>query len=125
MVSVLITSEKEFGVDFGLVERVVKNFLRSRNLGGVEVSIFFVDEEKMRWLNKHYRSLNEPTTILSFSQLEKDQQWRAGEDGFLRLGDLVICPKLAARKGFTMQFLLKHGLTNLLSEIPSSKDCRP
>jgi probable rRNA maturation factor len=52
------------------------------------VAIEFVDEERIRELNRDYRQIDEPTDVLSFG---------IDEDGLSagprELGDIVICPE--------------------------------
>jgi len=81
-----------------------------------EVSVAFVDQERIRQYNRDYRGIDRVTDVLSFA-LEQGP----GPDGALNLGDLVICPALAAeqadRAGHSMwteiRILLLHGFLHL------------
>jgi len=42
----------------------------------------------------------------------------------LLLGDIVICPIEAKKKNLSIEFLIEHGIKNLLSEIPITKNLR-
>jgi probable rRNA maturation factor len=61
--------------------------LSSAGIGEGHVAIEFVDEDRIRDLNRDYRRLDEPTDVLSFA---------IDEDGVAagprELGDIVICP---------------------------------
>jgi probable rRNA maturation factor len=61
--------------------------LSSAGIGEGHVAIEFVDEDRIRDLNRDYRRIDEPTDVLSFA---------IDEDGLVagprELGDIVICP---------------------------------
>ncbi|MBO2529263.1 MULTISPECIES: rRNA maturation RNase YbeY [Thermobifida] len=87
-----------------------------------ELSVLLVDEEPMADL--HVRWMNEPgpTDVLSFpmDELRPGAPGRTSEPGIL--GDVVICPQVAARQaertGHSMQdeidLLCTHGILHLL-----------
>ena len=91
------------------------------NLNDFEVSIFFCSDEQIRTLNRDYRSLDEVTDVLSFSQSE-------GEDvGFptgkrRQLGDIVISLSQTLRQAAEdnhdpiaeEKMLILHGILHLL-----------
>jgi probable rRNA maturation factor len=52
------------------------------------VAVDFVDEERIRDLNREYRRLDEPTDVLSFG-IDEDRP----APGPRELGDIVICPR--------------------------------
>jgi len=118
MISVLIKAAQDFGLDENLVRAWAEKVLRQHGLDNVELSIIFVKPEKIRALNKRWRKINKPTSILSFFQ------GQATPDGNFILGDLVICPVEAKKLNLSIKFLIKHGLTNLLSEISTTKNLR-
>jgi rRNA maturation RNase YbeY len=84
---------------------------------GVELSLIFVGRKKARDLNKQYRGKDYIPQVLAFP-MSKDVE----EDGYIRLGDVVICTaKLRAevkylKKGINeiMDEWMKHGVENLL-----------
>ncbi len=92
--------------------------------GATEVSVSFVDDRTIQALNRDYRGLDEPTDVLSFSQLEgeSDEPAVQGETGGKTLGDIVISLETAARQaeeyghslGREIGFLAVHGLLHLL-----------
>jgi probable rRNA maturation factor len=76
----------------------------------VIAGVTFVNEGKIKVLNRRWRKLNRPTDILSFPL----NDFTPGADGVIRLGDIVICKTQAQIKGHSIEFLLKHGLLHLL-----------
>lgn len=85
-----------------------------------EVSIVLVDDEEMHELNKHYRGIDKPTDVLSFSQLEGETPEIA--DMPVVLGDIVIsvdtAGKQAEQRGRALSdeldLLVVHGMLHLL-----------
>ena len=83
-----------------------------------EVSVLAVDETEMAELNRTYRHKNGPTDVLSFALNEGEE---GGAQGYW-LGDIVICPAVAARQAAAAgdppdretYWLLVHGLLHLL-----------
>lgn len=87
----------------------------------VEVSITLVDNDEIQVLNREHRGLDQPTDVLSFSQLEGEELAEV-PDGPLMLGDLVIslerCAEQAEEYGHSFErelgFLVAHGMLHLL-----------
>ena len=69
------------------VEELCTLALSSAGIDDGHVAIEFVDEDRIRKLNREYRRIDEPTDVLSFG---------VDEDGLAagprELGDIVICP---------------------------------
>jgi probable rRNA maturation factor len=65
--------------------------LSSAGITDGHVAIEFVDEDRSRELNREYRSIDEPTDVLSFGV---DEDGPAA--GPRELGDIVICPPQTA-----------------------------
>jgi probable rRNA maturation factor len=68
------------------------------------VAVDFVDEERIRDLNREYRRVDEPTDVLSFGV---DEDGRA--IGPRELGDIVICPEQTA----DLREAIVHGALHL------------
>lgn len=97
---------------------------------GTEVSLAFVDDEAMRALNRAHRHKDRTTDVLSFGQrLPRGVRGAAAvrrlvpdADGVLRLGDVVISAKQAAKQArrrrsaleTEVAFLAAHGVLHLL-----------
>lgn len=83
-----------------------------------DLSVAFVDDERMRELNRDWRGKDRPTDVLSFSQLEGEDM--PGEA--VLLGDVVVSVDTLQRQaregGWTdeeeLVRLLLHGLLHLL-----------
>ncbi|MGD2064604.1 MAG: rRNA maturation RNase YbeY [Nitrospirota bacterium] len=83
-----------------------------------EVSVLAVDAAEMAELNHSYRGKTGPTDVLSFALNEGE----GGEAQEYWLGDIVVCPAVAARQaaeaGHSAEretcWLLVHGLLHLL-----------
>lgn len=86
-----------------------------------EVSILLTDDKQITELNREYREIDAPTDVLSFSQLEGDEDF-AGEQNDGLLGDVVISVETAKRQADVqvhsvdeeIDMLLVHGILHLL-----------
>ncbi len=79
------------GPTAGEVEELCGLALSSAGIADGHVAVQFVEEERIRELNRDYRRLDEPTDVLSFSV---DEDGPAA--GPRELGDIVICPEHTA-----------------------------
>ncbi len=78
-----------------IVRRAVFVTLSAHNLDDYEVSVLLTDDHRMTELNRDYRGINAPTDVLSFAQLE------GNENELLNstiLGDVVISLETAERQ---------------------------
>jgi len=83
-----------------------KNKILGKNY---ELSLVFVDNKQIHFLNKFYRKVNKPTDILSFPLNKKS-------------GEIFICQKIAKNKAKDFEreyknfiaFLFIHGCVHLL-----------
>jgi len=126
MISILIKSAKEFGLKEKQISLWAEKALKSFGQDNCELSLFFVKPEKILAFNRKYRNLNEPTSVLTFfqGQAYPENIRRVTPEKILILGDIVICPVQAKDKNLSIEFLIKHGIKNLLSEIPTAKSFR-
>jgi probable rRNA maturation factor len=69
------------------VEELCTLALSSAGISDGHVAIEFVDEDRIRDLNREFRRLDEPTDVLSFGVDEN-----GASAGPRELGDIVICP---------------------------------
>ena len=114
---ILINSNKNFGVDRDLIEKLAKKALIEKNFKeDVELSINFVGRKKAKELNINYRKMDYIPQVLGFPMSkEKDV------DNMIRLGDIVICTqKLKYESIFLKKNIdevlgewLVHGVENL------------
>lgn len=125
MNSILIKSARNFGLDEELLKIWTEKLLKKYKLDNCELSLFFVGPEKIRVLNRQYRNLDEPTSVLTFFQGQVYPEFNRGTpEKILLLGDIVICPFVAKKRNLSIKFLIEHGIRNLLSEIPPTKSLR-
>ncbi|MCX6725761.1 MAG: rRNA maturation RNase YbeY [Candidatus Shapirobacteria bacterium] len=122
MNSVLIKSAKEFGLSEEKILAWGEKYLLKNGLDNCELSIIFVKPEKILSFNRKYRNLDEATSVLTFFQGQAYPfDKRITPEKTLILGDIVICPEQAEQKNLTIEFLINHGIKNLLSEISTAK----
>ncbi len=87
--------------------------MRKNKVATHNLSLLFVNDEEISWLNKHYRKINGPTNVLSFP---------LSESPHAELGDIVISVETAAREAADknislhahLTWLITHGLLHLL-----------
>ena len=119
MISVLISSESRYPISRPKIRTIVEDYLKDLGIDDVEVSVAVVGSRKIRQLNKKWRELDEPTTVLTFA-LEESRNL----DGVLRIGDIIISyPEariIAQEDNLDMDSaigkLLIHGLGNLFGK---------
>lgn len=86
----------------------------------LEVSLTFVDEDEIREINRDYRDVDSVTDVLSFPQFETSDE--IPEEGYVLLGDVVICTKRAEEQAEEfghsvereMVYLFTHSICHLL-----------
>jgi probable rRNA maturation factor len=114
---VLISSESRYPVSRAKIRNTVTEYLGKIGVDEAEISVAIVGSRKIRELNKKWRNLDEPTTVLTFA-LEEPRDTAS----ILRIGDIVISyPEaqiIAQEDSLLMDEaidkLLIHGLNNLL-----------
>jgi probable rRNA maturation factor len=86
-------------------------FLKKRN---ISVSLAIVGKSEMKKINKKYRSKNQVTDILSFSEFKnsKEMENHAGE---LFLGELILCYDDIKAYSQKNKIQLKTELVNVIS----------
>lgn len=86
-----------------------------------EISISFVDRDKIRELNRQYRGLDKVTDVLSFAFTRPEEWASVSPDMPVALGDIIICTDVAREQADTyghtlgreLGFLTVHGLLHL------------
>ena len=98
--NLLITNETNEKIEMDdKLESVVKTVLETEGLSlAYEVSVTFVDKEKIHQLNKEFRKVDRPTDVLSFP-MDMDF-FIEGVDTML--GDIVICMDVAKEQAFDL-----------------------
>lgn len=106
-----------------LVRRCCNAVLTFENFSQpAEISVTFVDDERIRELNKMHRDIDKSTDVLSFPLGEDGVYDKNMETGACLLGDIVISVPTAVRQaeeyGHTLQreigFLTVHSMLHLL-----------
>ena len=84
------------------LEKVIKEVLDVEKIDQekCEVSLSFVDEEKIRQLNRDFRLIDRATDVLSFpiEDFFNDDRENILEKPYLMLGDVVICLDVARKQ---------------------------
>ncbi|MDD4937763.1 MAG: rRNA maturation RNase YbeY [Candidatus Shapirobacteria bacterium] len=115
---ILINHSKKWGLSEDLVLKLAKKALVKKGLkNDIELSIKFVGRKKAKDLNIEYREMSYIPQVLGFPMSQKKDA-----DGWIRLGDIVICTqKLKYEVKFQKSTLEKvlfdwlvHGVENLL-----------
>ena len=95
----------------------------------VTITVSIVSPKRIRELNRQYRNVDKVTDVLSFPMLNirypqklADFNQEVSPDGWLYIGDVVICKKVAKRQAKDychsvrreIAFLALHGLLHVL-----------
>lgn len=126
-IKVIITNEqKTVKIPTGvrlLIRRCCNAVLTFENFSEpAEISVTFVDDERIHELNKMHRDVDRSTDVLSFPLGENGEYDRNLDTGACLLGDIVISVETAVRQadtyGHTLQrelgFLTVHSMLHLL-----------
>jgi len=107
------------------IEKLLQHAAKEENVpDGAEVSVTFVDNEKIREINRDYRGKDQPTDVISFAleEMGEEEIEIVGVDVPPVLGDIIISvPKAreqAEQYGHSFMrelgFLAVHGFLHLL-----------
>lgn len=121
--SVEIANETTDEVDIDTMRRLAAHVMREMKVHpDAELAVLFVDEEAMTKLHIEWMDEPGPTDVLSFpmDELRPGNDDKPSDPGLL--GDVVICPSVAARQAVTakhstdaeIRWLLAHGILHLL-----------
>jgi probable rRNA maturation factor len=116
--AVLVSDRQDLPVDVDGLTELARATLRAEGLADAELSVSFVDEVEIEDLHLRYMGEPGPTDVLSFAQ---------DEDGLV--GDVVICPAVAARNhpddpAAELRLLLVHGILHLLGHDHQEPDAK-
>ena len=108
-----LSDRQDLAVDARSLIDLAQRTLEAEGAAGVELSISLVDEGEMAGLHQRYLGTPGPTDVLSFPL---EDEFRDGERRLL--GDVVICPAVAARQNpnldAELRLLVVHGVLHLL-----------
>ena len=114
---VFLADEQELPVDGARLVALARHGLAVESVpDSAELSLLLIAEDHMRRLNARFAGNDYATDVLSFPLMEGE------EEGPLVLGDIVLCPAVAARnaqrlghsRAEEMDTLLVHGLLHIL-----------
>jgi probable rRNA maturation factor len=113
--AVLVSNRTSAPVDDGTLSGLALRTLAGEGVEDGELSLSFVDEDEMEDLHVRYLDEPGPTDVLSFPQ-QPEEDDAASEQ---LLGDVVICPAVAARNNpgdpsAELRLLVVHGILHLL-----------
>lgn len=115
---ILIKHPKNWGLEEEIIRKLVNRILVSKRYKkDTEISLYFVGRVKAKRLNIEYRQKEYIPQVLGFPMNRTKD-----EDGFIRLGDIVICTeKLKYEAKYFKKNIneilddwLVHGIDNLL-----------
>jgi probable rRNA maturation factor len=108
-----LSDRQEMTVDPQPLLALAERALAGEGITDAELSVSLVTAEEMAELHERYMGEAGPTDVLSFPLGEEE-----GEGGPRMLGDVVICPEVAATQNADLdaelRLLLVHGILHLL-----------
>jgi len=118
-----IANETTEEIDIDTLRRLAVHIMTEMKVHPeAELAILFVDEDAMEKLHVEWMDEPGPTDVLSFpmDELRPGDDDKPSDPGLL--GDVVICPTVAARQAVTakhstdteIRWLLSHGILHLL-----------
>jgi probable rRNA maturation factor len=107
------SDRQDLPVDLKGLEALARRTMDAERVGDAELSVSLVTAEEIADLHQRYLGEPGPTDVLAFPQ---DDDAPPGRRRLL--GDVVICPKVAASQNVDfeaeMRILLVHGILHLL-----------
>jgi probable rRNA maturation factor len=120
-VDVEVENHSGWRVDEPAAAEAVRAALAAEGIAAGEVGVIFVDEPRIAELNAAHRGKPAATDVLSFP-IDGREQLPAGVPR--QLGDLVVCPAVAAAEGTPIAALLVHGALHLIGYDHETDDGR-
>ena len=121
-ISVTVLNESSTEIDTGLWADLVRAVLAAEGVDApAETNVIFVDRDAMAELNAEHMGVEGPTDVLSFPIDDDPADAPAGDDVRF-VGDIVVCPQVAAANAPShagtvddeIALLLVHGSLHLL-----------
>ena len=110
----------------------INKVLNEIKTDNVELSVSFIDIDRMHELNRTYRNIDAPTDILSFAAMEDVDGFSFVSAGRRKknIGDILICPQVMRENAKTFNVsseeelhrLLIHGVLHLTGEDHKTND---
>jgi probable rRNA maturation factor len=106
-----VSNRSGWRLDPAAAAEVLRSALRAEGVDGGDVGLIVVEPLEMAALNADHRGKHEPTDVLSFPI---DGREPVGAGVPRQLGDVVVCPAVAAGAGTPLSVLLVHGALHLV-----------
>ncbi len=125
MIKILFKKESKYPVDALEIKRKLKEFLIGEGISSdVLIFVSIVGERTMRFLSNKFLKSKEVHDVLSFAFLENGFEFVYPADGFVYLGEVVVCFPKALHQANSENKLLdekiyelvKHGVIHLLGK---------
>jgi probable rRNA maturation factor len=125
-IQVFVEERFREAVDKPWIKKMARQVLKAEGVSQpYEVSLVFTDSEAVQQLNREYRGVNEPTDVLAFHMLTREEDvnsFALPPDGVARLGEVVISyPRAVEQAGEQrhpvereLALLVIHGMLHLL-----------
>jgi probable rRNA maturation factor len=111
MLEIAVQNRSGFRVDESAARAAIEHTLLAEGVRTGDVGVAFVEPAEMAALNARHRGREEPTDVLSFP-IDGPAPLPAALPR--QIGDVVVCPALAAAEGTALARLLVHGALHLL-----------
>lgn len=118
-----VNNETDIDIDIAEFAALADHVLRAMHVSPqAELTILFIDPEPMEELHVRWLDLPGPTDVMSFPMDELRPGTREHETPAGTLGDIVVCPQVAATQALDaghsaaeeMLLLTTHGILHLL-----------
>ena len=112
----IINQQKRYQINKNRFKDLLDQLIRHYKLDSPTVTLAFVENKKIKQLNRDFRQKDAPTDVLSFFMGED------GPDGVHYLGDIIISPAIAMKQCLRkthglereIEILTIHGFHHLL-----------
>ena len=108
MNNVVIENKTDRTIDEAKLRETILSAANIFVLENSVVEILIVEKEEIAELNRNFRSIDKPTDVLSFPQID------VAAAKIKMLGSIVICPEVVDNKEEDFFEVAKHGLIHLL-----------
>ena len=82
--------------------------------GTAEISVFLINDARIKELNKEYRGIDKPTNVLSFPALDTDEEIKITDDMTYLAGDILVSLETSEKEAMEEGKSLLDHLTHLL-----------
>jgi len=98
-------------IDNSFLKKVAGIILKKEKINNLELSVAFVNKNKIKELNKRYRGKDKPTDVLSFNRLEFIGKKSKAKK---MLGEIIICPQEIKKNAIKLKMSFKEEMINCL-----------